>query len=561
MRVRTTALRCAPVRTAAHLLNRPRRTVPIGAAGSTAAKRPVIIGRQARAHTGPHTEIRGVGRLLHVVARGSAVGRTSRTGGAALAAAVTARSGPAGERPATWPRTRLGAARMLETRAARALHELGRQPELRARRRRDAALGGRGAGGRAGRRDRVRCVGAGHSFTPLHETAGTLLRTDALHGIVRIDAAAGRVVALPGDHDRRRSASRCGTPGWRWPTRATSTPRRSPAPSPPRTHGSGLGLPSFSATLRRLRLVLASGDVVEIGEDDPRLPAAQVAIGHAGRDDRARGHGRPRPTAMAERIEHWTWDEAFGRFDEMARAHRHFSFFWCPSEELGGAVRPDRRAGARNRRHLLRQDLRRGRRRRAGLDGPGARVGRPYTIYPAGVRAELPRARVLRARTTAAREAIAAMRELMLAPPADRRLPDGGAHGRGARTRGSRTRTAARRVVISVSGQPGTDYEPYLREVRRAARRLRRARALGQAALPDPRRSCCERLPARGRLHRRAARARPRRRSSSTTTCGRCSPEAPVAPRRSGSTDDGPTRTSCAAHLGDNDRRVGSPNS
>ena len=35
---------------------------------------------------------------------------------------------------------------------------------------------------------------------------------------------------------------------------------------------------------------------------------------------------------LAERIEHWTWDEAWGRLDEMARAHRHYSFFWIPAE-------------------------------------------------------------------------------------------------------------------------------------------------------------------------------------------------------------------------------------
>ena len=45
-------------------------------------------------------------------------------------------------------------------------------------------------------------------------------------------------------------------------------------------------------------------------------------------------------------------------------------------------------------------------------------------------------------------------------------------------------------LVISVSGQPGTDYEPYLREVHALLGRVRRARALGQAPLPDAATSC-----------------------------------------------------------------------
>ena len=46
MRVRATAHRCAPVRTAAHPSNRARRPALVGATGSTGAKHPVIIERR-----------------------------------------------------------------------------------------------------------------------------------------------------------------------------------------------------------------------------------------------------------------------------------------------------------------------------------------------------------------------------------------------------------------------------------------------------------------------------------------------------------------------------------
>ena len=44
-------------------------------------------------------------------------------------------------------------------------------------------------------------------------------------------------------------------------------------------------------------------------------------------------------------------------------------------------------------------------------------------------------------------------------------------------------------LVISVSGQPGTGYEPYLRDVHALLGAVRRPRALGQAPLPDARRA------------------------------------------------------------------------
>ena len=49
------------------------------------------------------------------------------------------------------------------------------------------------------------------------------------------------------------------------------------------THGSGLDEVSFSATVRRMTIVTAGGEVVRIGEDDPRrLRVAQVAVGMLG---------------------------------------------------------------------------------------------------------------------------------------------------------------------------------------------------------------------------------------------------------------------------------------
>ena len=44
----------------------------------------------------------------------------------------------------------------------------------------------------------VRVVAAGHSFSPVHLTDGTLIDLANLHGITSIDAARRRVVTSPG---------------------------------------------------------------------------------------------------------------------------------------------------------------------------------------------------------------------------------------------------------------------------------------------------------------------------------------------------------------------------
>ena len=35
---------------------------------------------------------------------------------------------------------------------------------------------------------------------------------------------------------------------------------------------------------------------------------------------------------LSERIEHWQLDDVLARWDELFAGHRHFSFFWLPSE-------------------------------------------------------------------------------------------------------------------------------------------------------------------------------------------------------------------------------------
>ena len=137
-----------------------------------------------------------------------------------------------------------------------------------------------GAGGRG---QRVRVVGAGHSFTPLVATTGTMLRLGHLSGVVAADRASGRVrveggtplhvlnplleslgLALPnlGDIDRQSIAGAIATG----------------------THGTGVRHHGIASAVTGLTLVLADGSLARVDVDhDPDLfRAATVGLGAFG---------------------------------------------------------------------------------------------------------------------------------------------------------------------------------------------------------------------------------------------------------------------------------------
>ncbi|MGN6379655.1 MAG: D-arabinono-1,4-lactone oxidase [Gaiellales bacterium] len=307
----------------------------------------------------------------------------------------------------------------------------------------------------------VRCIATGHSFSPVCVTSGTLLRMDRLAGITRIDAAAGRVRALPGT-----PVGALGSPLWdaglalgnqgdidtQGIAGAVSTA----------THGSGLEQQSFSGWVRRMRLVIAGGRVLELDEHDERLPATQVALGMLGVITELEIQAVP-AYRLSERIEHWTWEEAWGRLDELSRAHRHYSFFWLPAEgsgELYGLTAPAGGALADTCYVKVYDEVDDS---VPDSDAPGRRVGPAHRIYPMTFEPNFHELEYFVAYERGG-EAVAAMRELML-----RRLPDSvfPLEVRTVAADGSWLSHSYRRpsVVISVSGMPGTDYEPYLREV------------------------------------------------------------------------------------------------
>ena len=301
----------------------------------------------------------------------------------------------------------------------------------------------------------VRAAGAGHSFSPVVTTDGLLLDLSALRGIRSIDADRRRVVVGPAT-----TIGEFGEPLWEaglaLANQGDIIAQQIAGAASTATHGSGLGLGSFSSSIRRLRIVTAAGEIVEVGEDDSSLlHAAQVSVGMFGVITELElevAHAY----RLRKRVENWSWDEAWGRFDELARAHRHYSFFWMPSAasaELYGLE------AAADQCHVKIYD-------EVEDDVPDADdVGPAHVIYPMIYEPNFHELEYF-VPFERGREALAAMRELMLASLPTSVFP-------------MEVRTVGREdaylshsferdtVVISVSGTPGTTYEPYLRDVDR----------------------------------------------------------------------------------------------
>ena len=158
----------------------------------------------------------------------------------------------------------------------------------------------------------VRVAGAGHSFTPVVATPGLLLEVGGLGGIRSIDADRRRVVVGPAT-----TIGDFGVPLWAaglaLANQGDIIEQQIAGAVSTATHGSGLGLGSFSSSVRRVRVVTADGETVDIGEDDPELlHAAQVAVGMLGVFTELELEVAP-AYRLQERVERWSWDEAWGR--------------------------------------------------------------------------------------------------------------------------------------------------------------------------------------------------------------------------------------------------------
>ncbi|EFV91105.1 FAD-linked oxidase [Dietzia cinnamea P4] len=205
----------------------------------------------------------------------------------------------------------------------------------------------------AERGDRVKCVGAGHSFTPAAATDGVLVSLDDLTGIESIVPtrdAAGRVDGADVTVWAGTRLHRLGPLLWELGLAQQNlgdfAEQSLAGAVSTGTHGTGCGAPGLPATVVGLQLVAADGSVLSCSPTShPEVfEAARLGIGALGVITKMTIRCVPAFALRAE--EHpWTLSAALQDLEGFARSADHAEFFWFPHTDTVTVKRNTRLPG------------------------------------------------------------------------------------------------------------------------------------------------------------------------------------------------------------------------
>ncbi len=177
---------------------------------------------------------------------------------------------------------------------------------------------------------KISVTGSGHSFTETAMTDQTMLRLDALRGVLDADRESGLVRVGAGTvladlnrelHGLGLALENMGDIDAQTVAGAISTG----------THGTGAGFGNISARVEGVELVLADGSVRELtaAEDPELLRAARIGVGALGAISAVTLRCFPAFTLKRVDSAHKLAD-VLDRFDEFAATNDHFELFTFP---------------------------------------------------------------------------------------------------------------------------------------------------------------------------------------------------------------------------------------
>ncbi len=176
----------------------------------------------------------------------------------------------------------------------------------------------------------VSVAGSGHSFTEAAMTAETMLRLDALRGVIDADRAGGLVRAGGGTVLAALNEELAGH-GLALENLGDIDAQTLAGAISTGTHGTGAGFANISARVEAVELVLADGSVRELSAADAPelLAAARIGIGALGAISAVTIRCVPAFTLRRVDSAHRLAD-VLERFGELAEANDHFELFTFP---------------------------------------------------------------------------------------------------------------------------------------------------------------------------------------------------------------------------------------
>jgi L-gulonolactone oxidase len=182
----------------------------------------------------------------------------------------------------------------------------------------------------AARGQRVKPIGAGHSFTPIGVTDGVQLRLDRLAGIVRADRETGLVTVQAGTplHSLNQTLWRLGLSMTNLGDIDVQTIAGAISTG---THGTGLRFGGLATQVRALEIVLADGSILACSaEENPEIfAAARIGLGALGVLATVTLQCEP-AFALAAAEAPAGLDEVLADLDDNVVGNDHFEFYWFP---------------------------------------------------------------------------------------------------------------------------------------------------------------------------------------------------------------------------------------
>lgn len=169
----------------------------------------------------------------------------------------------------------------------------------------------------------ARAVGAGHSFSPLVPTGGTLISLDAFAGLAGHDSATRRATVLAGTRIGALGELLHGI-GQALPNQGDIDRQSIAGAIATGTHGTGIALPSLSAQVRALRLVLADGSTLDCSPEveSEVFEAARLSLGALGIATRIELQNVA-AYRLEENIAVWPQERMLAEIAALKERHRH----------------------------------------------------------------------------------------------------------------------------------------------------------------------------------------------------------------------------------------------
>jgi L-gulonolactone oxidase len=185
-----------------------------------------------------------------------------------------------------------------------------------------------GAAAAAG--EKIKVTGSGHSFTEAAMTEATMLRLDALRGVLAADRESG-LVRVGGGTVLRDLNQELAALGLGLENLGDIDAQTLAGAIATGTHGTGAGFGNISVRVEGMELVLADGSVRELtAAGDPELlRAARIGIGALGAISAVTIRCFPAFTLRRVDSAHQLAD-VLDRFDELAARNDHFELFTFP---------------------------------------------------------------------------------------------------------------------------------------------------------------------------------------------------------------------------------------